>query len=138
MAKNKDKGAPESSIGVLSPQYSPCVVLTSDVLPLCLVVPPLISFSSTVTALSVEEGRNPACAHITTSISSSSDVYYPGIYPLRPLLHSKTSNIIALIGDSLYVKGVNHRASSSIQLAKCVVESGTAADIGVIVGILFS
>ena len=51
----------------------------------------------------------------------------------NPLLRSITSNIIALIGDPLYVKGVNHWASSSMQLAKCVVEPGTAADIGVIV-----
>ena len=49
-----------------------------------LVVPLLIYCTSTVAALSVDEGRNPVCAKIAVSISSSSDVYYPGIYPFQP------------------------------------------------------
>lgn len=32
------------------------------------------------TALSVEDDQNPVCAKIAASISSSSKVYYPGIY----------------------------------------------------------
>ena len=44
-----------------------------------------------------------------------------------------TTLIIVLIGDPLYAKGVTHWASSSSQLAKCVVEPGTAADVGIIV-----
>ena len=37
------------------------------------------------------------------------------------------------IGDPLYDKGISHWASSSTLHAKCVVEPGTSADVGIIV-----
>lgn len=43
------------------------------------------------------------------------------------------------IKDSdLFYKGIYHWALSSVQLPMCVVEPGTAADVGKIVGIVFS
>lgn len=89
-----------------------------------LVVPLLLS--SVAAAL-----KDPVCVLIGASISSKSDVYYPGT-PLTPL-HFKTSNDLVLKGDPLYAKGVFHWASSSSQVSKCVVEPGTAADVGKIV-----
>jgi hypothetical protein len=44
------------------------------------VVALLVASSFTVVAISVEEGQDPVCAKIAASISSSSNVYYPGIY----------------------------------------------------------
>jgi hypothetical protein len=46
-------------------------------------------------------------------------------------------NVIFYIGSPLYTKGINHWATSSIQLAKCVVEPGTATNVGIIVRTLF-
>ena len=40
------------------------------------------------------------------------------------------------IGDPLYNKGIYHAAISSTQYSKCVVEAGTPADVGKIVGLL--
>jgi len=59
------------------------------------------------------------------------------VYTSSTPFHSRTSNNVDLIGDPLYTKGVNHWANSSAEVAKCVVEPGTAADIGVIVGAPF-
>ncbi|TFK39177.1 hypothetical protein BDQ12DRAFT_734991 [Crucibulum laeve] len=61
---------------------------------------------------------DPVCVQISNAISSASDVYYAGQW--------------------FYTKGISHWASSSTQLAKCVVEPGTAADVGIILGILGS
>ncbi|KAF9002469.1 hypothetical protein BDQ17DRAFT_1425793 [Cyathus striatus] len=61
---------------------------------------------------------DPVCVQISNAISSASDVYYPGQW--------------------LYDKGIAHWASSSTQLAKCVVEPGTAADVGIILNIVGS
>ena len=44
-----------------------------------------------------------------------------------------TTFIIVLIGDPLYAKGVHHWANYTSQASKCVVEPGTAADVGTIV-----
>ena len=98
------------------------------------VVALLVASSLTVAAISVE-GQNPVCAKIAASISSSSNVYYPGIYVSNHALFH-TIHWMSL-GDPLYTKGINHWATSSIQLAKCVVEPGTAVDVGIIVRILF-
>ncbi|KAF9475602.1 FAD-binding domain-containing protein [Pholiota conissans] len=65
-----------------------------------------------------ERTLDPICVQIASAISSASDVYY------------------AL--DPLYAKGVSHWASSSSQLPNCVVEPGTAADVGIILGIVGS
>ncbi|KIM37011.1 hypothetical protein M413DRAFT_423817 [Hebeloma cylindrosporum] len=80
------------------------------------VVALLFCSSFTLAAVEEENFKNPVCVQIGASISSSSDVYYPG--------------------HPLYIKGVSHWASSSSQVAKCVVEPGTATDIGIILGIL--
>jgi hypothetical protein len=96
-----------------------------------LVFPLLISSSFTLAA-SVEESQNLVCAQIGASISSSSDVYYPGTNHFT--VHHAKSSIIVLIGDPLYAKGVQHWANYTSQAAKCVVEPGTAADVGIIVG----
>jgi len=93
----------------------------------------LICSSFALGASANDEGRNPVCSKIAASVSSSSDVYYPGIY--LSILYSRTFNDVNLIGDPLYTKGVNHWANSSAQIAKCVVEPGTAADVGVVVSI---
>ncbi|KDR67962.1 hypothetical protein GALMADRAFT_79271 [Galerina marginata CBS 339.88] len=61
---------------------------------------------------------DPVCLQIASAVSSASDVYYAG--------------------HPLYLKGIYHWASSSSQLSKCVVEPGTPADIGIILGILGS
>ncbi|KAF9002470.1 FAD dependent oxidoreductase [Cyathus striatus] len=61
---------------------------------------------------------DPVCVQIANAISSASDVYYPGHW--------------------LYFKGITHWARSSSQISKCVVEPGTATDIGVILNILGS
>ena len=45
--------------------------------------------------------------------------------------------ITVLIGDPLYAKGVHHWANYTSQASKCVVEPGTAADVGTIVRNLF-
>ena len=45
--------------------------------------------------------------------------------------------IIFLIGDPQYAKGVQHWANYTSQAAKCVVEPGTAVDVGIIVKKLF-
>ncbi|KAF4610654.1 hypothetical protein D9613_006785 [Agrocybe pediades] len=59
---------------------------------------------------------DPVCQSIASAISSASDVYYPG--------------------QLKYTEGIHHWASSSTQLAKCVVEPGTAGDVGVILNIV--
>ncbi|KAF8968756.1 hypothetical protein BDZ97DRAFT_1915822 [Flammula alnicola] len=56
------------------------------------------------------------CVQIAKVISSASEVFYPG--------------------DPLYEKGIFHYAISSTQQSKCVVEAGSTADIGKILGIL--
>uniref|UniRef100_A0A0W0ETW2 FAD-binding PCMH-type domain-containing protein n=1 Tax=Moniliophthora roreri TaxID=221103 RepID=A0A0W0ETW2_MONRR len=56
------------------------------------------------------------CQQIEGQTSSASDVYFPG--------------------HPLYIKGVKHWASSSSDIAECVVEPGTAEDLGIILGIL--
>jgi len=71
--------------------------------------------AGTATAILIPD---PVCVHIAASVSQASDVYYPG--------------------DVLYDKGIYHWASSSTQLANCVVEPGTAADVAVIIGIVGS
>ncbi|KAF5327622.1 hypothetical protein D9619_004635 [Psilocybe cf. subviscida] len=58
---------------------------------------------------------DPTCVRIGQS-TSPAIVYYPG--------------------HPLYLKGIHHWASSSSQLAKCVVEARTAADLGIILNIL--
>ncbi|KAK7448814.1 hypothetical protein VKT23_013544 [Stygiomarasmius scandens] len=58
------------------------------------------------------------CHQIEDSISDASDVYYPG--------------------QLLYFKGVGHYMTSSSQHSACVVEPGTAEDVGVILTILGS
>lgn len=60
--------------------------------------------------------RDPICIRIEATISRASNVYYPG--------------------DPLYEKGVSHWAGSSSQVSKCVVEPGTAADVGHVLTIL--
>uniref|UniRef100_A0A8H8CJ52 FAD-binding PCMH-type domain-containing protein n=1 Tax=Psilocybe cubensis TaxID=181762 RepID=A0A8H8CJ52_PSICU len=61
---------------------------------------------------------DPVCLQIAGAISPASDVYY--------------------VGHPLYAKGIYHWASSSTQVAKCVVEPGTAADVAITLGILGS
>ena len=92
----------------------------------------LISSSFALGSSINDEGQNSVCAKIAASVSSSSDVYYPGIY-LSILTLFQNVNDVDSIGDPLYTKGVNHWANSSAQVAKCVVEPGTAADVGVVV-----
>ncbi|KAF9496441.1 FAD-binding domain-containing protein [Pleurotus eryngii] len=54
-------------------------------------------------------GPDPICKQIEDSVSSASDVYYPG--------------------QIRYSQGIEHWASSSTQHAKCVVEPGTPEDV---------
>jgi len=96
------------------------------------IVSVLISSSFTLAASSVQAGQDPVCVLIGASTSSSSDVYYPGTKPFI-LQHHAMTFIIVLIGDQLYTKGVSHWANYTSQAAKCVVEPGTAADVGIIV-----
>jgi hypothetical protein len=70
----------------------------------------LVWIAGTATAVLIPD---LVCVQIASSISPASDVYYPG--------------------EVLYDKGIYHWASSSTQLAKCVVEPGTTADVAVIV-----
>ncbi|KAF8970541.1 hypothetical protein BDZ97DRAFT_1694265 [Flammula alnicola] len=56
------------------------------------------------------------CVQIAQAISSASGVFYPG--------------------DPLYEKGIFHYAISSTQQSKCVVEAGSPADVGKMLGIL--
>ncbi|KAJ3512498.1 hypothetical protein NLJ89_g3482 [Agrocybe chaxingu] len=60
--------------------------------------------------------QDPICAWIERAISSASNVYYPG--------------------DTLYNKGVAHWATTANQVSKCVVEPGTAADVGTVLRIV--
>ncbi|KAF8959330.1 hypothetical protein BDZ97DRAFT_2043879 [Flammula alnicola] len=80
----------------------------------------LLSLTILARALPSVEERDPepVCEQIANTISDSSDVYYPG--------------------HPLYIKGVYHWASSSAQLPLCVVEPGTPADVGIILGIVGS
>ncbi|KAF9449800.1 FAD-binding domain-containing protein [Macrolepiota fuliginosa MF-IS2] len=64
--------------------------------------------------------RDPTCQAISDTISPSSAVYYPGTHVLP------------------YAKGISHWASSSTQLAACVVEPGTSADVAKTLQILGS
>ncbi|KAF9531543.1 FAD-binding domain-containing protein [Crepidotus variabilis] len=59
---------------------------------------------------------DPVCEDIKDAVSTSSAVFYPGTLE--------------------YSKGVFHYISSSSDSSNCVVEPGTAADVGVILGIL--
>ncbi|KAG5649719.1 hypothetical protein H0H81_002373 [Sphagnurus paluster] len=61
---------------------------------------------------------DPVCIQIASSTSSRTSVYYPG--------------------DLRYVADIYHWASSSAQLARCSVRPGTAADVGIILGIVGS
>ncbi|KAL0954252.1 hypothetical protein HGRIS_005380 [Hohenbuehelia grisea] len=61
---------------------------------------------------------DPVCVQIAGAISSASDVYY--------------------LGHPNYSSDNNHWASSSSQVSKCSVQPGTAADVGIILGILGS
>jgi hypothetical protein len=66
-------------------------------------------------------GRGPELC-MRASISSSTDVYYPGTNPFTGVHHAM---IIVLIGDLLYAaKGVQQRANYTSQAARCVVEPG--------------
>ncbi len=69
---------------------------------------------------------DPTCALIAQRVSSSSAVYYPGSPDLAASNRS----------SSHYEQGIYHWASSSTQRAKCVVEPGTAADVGKVVRFL--
>ncbi|KAF8069311.1 FAD-binding domain-containing protein [Lyophyllum atratum] len=62
---------------------------------------------------------DPVCVQIEGATSSATSVSYPGA-SLR------------------YDKDISHWASSSTQLAKCSVRPGTAADVGIILGIVGS
>ncbi|ESK91304.1 FAD-bindingdomain-containingprotein [Moniliophthora roreri MCA 2997] len=68
------------------------------------------------TELNTRSLQYKVCLQIKREISSASDVYFAG--------------------DPLYVKGVEHWATSSSDVAECVVEPGTTADLGIILGIL--
>ncbi|KAJ8496445.1 hypothetical protein ONZ45_g12439 [Pleurotus djamor] len=72
------------------------------------------AFALLTTSAAVLEERffDPVCVQISNAISSASDVYYFG--------HLK------------YAQGIEHWASSSTQTSKCVVEPGSAADVGII------
>jgi hypothetical protein len=85
MAKTLIKDAQKATPGGMIPRVR-CRPAMFFIASLKLVVPLFILASSSfaIAALSVEEGRNPVCAQIAASISSSSDVYYPGIYISNP------------------------------------------------------
>ncbi|KAL0954148.1 hypothetical protein HGRIS_005285 [Hohenbuehelia grisea] len=78
----------------------------------------LSSVASASVASLDRRGRDPICKQIADKISSASQVYYPG--------------------QSKYFADIKHWASSSSQFSKCSVEPGTAADIGIILGIVGS
>jgi len=101
----------------------------SFVASLRLVLPLLFAF--TLAAPSVEDSNSPVCTQIGTSISSSSDVYYLGTIP--KFYFALYNNIHHCLGDPLYSKGVYHWANYTSRAAKCVVEPGTPADVGIIV-----
>lgn len=84
-----------------------------------------VSWSGYSLAQSSSAPEDPICALIAQSVSSSSGVYYPG----NPLL-----GLLGLSSVS-YEKGIYHWALSSTQRANCVVEPGTAADVGRIVSV---
>ncbi|KAJ8496450.1 hypothetical protein ONZ45_g12438 [Pleurotus djamor] len=75
----------------------------------------LLSASATVVESQIHD---PICVQIAHTISSASDVYY--------------------FGDAKYTQGIEHWASSSTQMSKCVVEPGSAIDVGIILGIVGS
>ena len=47
------------------------------------------------------------------------------------------TSIIVLLGDPQYAKGIQHWANYTSQAAICVVEPGTAGDVGIIVNLSF-
>ena len=97
---------------------------------------PLLISSSFALSASVDEGQNTVCAQIGASISSSSNVYYPGTNCFT--VHHAMKSTIVLIGDPLYARGIQHWANYTSQAAKCVVEPGTASDVGIIVNSFLS
>ena len=77
---------------------------------------------------------NKICTTIAQAISPASEVFYPGKLDLR---YYACRMADLSIGDPLYNKGIYHAAISSTQYSKCVVEAGTPADVGKIVGLSF-
>ncbi len=82
--------------------------------------------------------QDVVCSQIAKTISSASEVFYPGEFPtsrLKAQTFAQGLIIIRVIytGDPLYEKGIFHAAISSTQESKCVVEAGTADDVGKIV-----
>lgn len=63
---------------------------------------------------------DPVCQQIKNAVSSATDVAYPGLLAFQ------------------YSADMAHWASSSSQVAKCSVQPGTAADVGIILNILGS
>ena len=95
---------------------------------------------NTVATASTPRVRDVVCSQIAHAISSASEVFYPGELPTstfnaKPSNFHARAHIIHVIctGDPLYEKGIFHAAISSTQESKCVVEAGTADDVGKIV-----
>ncbi|KAF8968755.1 hypothetical protein BDZ97DRAFT_327295 [Flammula alnicola] len=81
----------------------------------CVACLPLVALGSSI----LEERKvtpQAVCVQIAHAISSASEVFYPG--------------------SPLYEKGISHYAISSTQRSICVVEAGSPADVGKILGIL--
>ena len=87
-----------------------------------------------VTAISiyyaVGSDYRSACQAVSDVISPASNVYYPGKCECQPRQFGYAHSCA---GHRLYAKGVYHYAASSEQKPACVVEPGTADDVGRIV-----
>jgi len=81
---------------------------------------------------------DPVCLSIASTISTASAVYYPGVFLSNHAPKFLNVHFPCRLGQLHYTQGIHHWASSSTQLAKCVVEPGTAADVGVIVSYIIS
>ncbi|TFK35825.1 FAD-binding domain-containing protein [Crucibulum laeve] len=77
----------------------------------------LLGVFGTVVSASAKPTIDPICFLISKAASSATDVYYPG--------------------SPDYIEGISHYANrSSTQISKCVVEPGTAQDVGTIMKII--
>jgi hypothetical protein len=81
-------------------------------------------------------GKNATCQTIENAISSASSVYYPSNLPPVTFIIQRGLTLYLVLDPISYYKGISHWASSSTQIAKCVVEPGTAADVARTVHIL--
>jgi hypothetical protein len=79
-------------------------------------------------------GYKDICKKIEGTISSASQVFYPGGSAYHIIGRPNTSSIdTGSIGSPEFEADISHWANSSSQVSACSVEPGTPQDVGLIV-----